>query len=42
VRSRRGNLLALPAAGRWLPPIAAVLERFLRAERNDGGRTRLR
>jgi pimeloyl-ACP methyl ester carboxylesterase len=29
VRSRRGKLVALPAAGRWLPPIAAVLERFL-------------
>jgi pimeloyl-ACP methyl ester carboxylesterase len=31
VRSRRGSLLALPSAGRWLPPIAAVLERFLHA-----------
>jgi pimeloyl-ACP methyl ester carboxylesterase len=29
VRSRRGKLVALPAAGRWLPPIAAVLEQFL-------------
>ena len=28
VRSRRGRLVALPAAERWLPPIAAVLERF--------------
>jgi pimeloyl-ACP methyl ester carboxylesterase len=29
VRSRRGGLVTLPAAERWLPPIEAVLERFL-------------
>jgi pimeloyl-ACP methyl ester carboxylesterase len=29
VRSRRGRLVALPAAERWLPPITAVLERFV-------------
>ena len=31
VRSRRGGLVTLPGATRWLPPIAAALERFLRA-----------
>lgn len=31
VRSRRGRLVALPGATRWLPPIAAALERFLHA-----------
>jgi pimeloyl-ACP methyl ester carboxylesterase len=42
VRSRRGRIVALPAARRWLPPIAAVLERFLHAHWDDGVRTRLR
>lgn len=31
VRSRRGGLVTLPAAGRWLAPVSVALERFAAA-----------